>query len=433
MMGGANGHPYIVFAGGGSGGHLYPLLSIADEIRLRMPGVRFGFWTTQRNTDERMMGRAFQGVSQAPVCGRADPEIVVQRVMPLPTSLRRLPQFIASWRASVRSCRERFMLDAPDVVIGGGGYGSAPPIWAARRLRIPGVLLNPDAVPGRANRFLASKARVVFVQWPVTKSHLSRRVPVEVVGCPVRRQFQNAGKADGWRRFGLDPSRKTLLVTGASQGAHSINRAIAALVDALVGIDGWQFLHLTGQADVALVREAYRARPLRTSVLAYTEHMAEALAVADLVLSRAGASTLAEITAVGVASVLMPYPHHGDRHQYANASVLADAGAAVIVEDRIRPDENAGPLSNVLHRLMGDTDALEVMAGRAAELGTTNAAATIADRVLMLAGRGRNVTRKTRSSLSASEEWRDLARRDDDENIEAVCPSDGVVSMTGSR
>lgn len=149
---------------------------------------------------------------------------------------------------------------------------------------------------------------------------------------------------------------------------------------------GWQFLHLTGATDYEQVRAAYESRSVAGRVLAYTEHMADALAAADLVVSRAGASTLAEVTAVGRASVLMPYPHHRDKHQSANAAVLADAGAAVVVEDRLSASKNAPVLGKVLSQLMQDDAARGKMSARASGLGTTGAAATIADAVLEMAG-----------------------------------------------
>lgn len=421
-MGGGNGHPYIVFAGGGTGGHLYPLVSIAREIRRWISRARFCFLTTQRAIDERVIRSALGDDDEAA-------RIVSQSVMPFPTSLRGVPRFIRSWRASMGLCRRHFRYDVPDAVIGSGGYGSGPPICTARRLGVASVLLNLDAVPGRANRFLASKVDAIFSQWPATQRHLPHRVGFRAVGCPVRPEFESAVRAEGLRRFDLDGARKTLLITGASQGARSINEAVAAVVEVLWRVEGWQFLHLTGEADLFSVREAYGRRSIPATVLAYTEHMADALAAADLVVSRAGASTLAEITAVGVASVLMPYPYHRDRHQYANASVLVDAGAAVMVKDGITAARNAGPLGEVLTRLMRDRGALDRMGHRAAELGTTTAAATIAQEVLALAGYGLGVTGEKRAPTIESEKWRDSVPLDDDEDGTAANRSEGAVDQ----
>lgn len=366
--------PLIALAGGGTGGHLYPMLSVVREIGRRTPGAKFVFFTTRRAIDERVIRCA--------MVDDASYEIVEQSVLPLPGSIRDAYRFLGAWRASTRLCRQRFCDDRPTVVLGSGGYGSGPPIHVARRMGIRTALLNPDAIPGRANRYLASRADVVFAQWSVVGSHLSRRANVQIVGCPIRESFAEANRSSGVRRFGLDPSGKTLLVTGASQGARTINRAMCAIGDAIAKIEGWQVLHLAGDAEAEAVREAYGRQGVRATVLEYTEHMADALAAADLILSRAGASTLAEITAVGRASVLMPYPFDKNRHQTANALVLGDAGAAVVVEDRMEPARNGAALREVLMRLMCDEAVLSRMARCAAELGRFDAASKIAEELL---------------------------------------------------
>lgn len=382
--------PHIVFAGGGTGGHLYPMLAVAQRLCERVEWVRLTFLTTECPIDRRVIRSTLNHHSGSPI------EIIAQSVVPLPASLLGTARFIKRWRASIRLCRREFRRYKPAVVIGSGGYGSAPAISVARRMGIPTAILNPDAIPGKANRYLGSKVDAIFVQWPVTRRHFRRKAPVRVVGCPVRAEFSGTNRAAGIERFGLDPCKKTLLITGASQGARSINDAVVAIFETHSGAPGlsagfgggagWQFLHLTGATDYEQVRAAYESRSVAGRVLAYTEHMADALAAADLVVSRAGASTLAEITAVGRASVLMPYPHHRDRHQSANAAVLAEAGAAVVVEDRLSASKNAPVLGKVLSQLMLDNEARGEMAARASILGTTGAAATIADAVLEMAG-----------------------------------------------
>ncbi len=368
----------IAFAGGGTGGHLYPMLAIAREVHQRCPDTRFLFFTTSRPIDDRLIDQSF---------GDDIARRIPQPVKPLPRSLRDAPGFYTAWRASLRLCRNTLSDQEPDVVIGSGGYGSAPAVCSARKLRIPTALLNPDARPGRANRYLASKADVVFAQWLTTRTFFQKSVDIRVVGCPVRAEFADPDRSAGMRRFGLDGAKKTLLVTGASQGAQSINRAMASAASDWQWPGDWQILHLTGQADLEFVRSAYAARRLPARVLAYTDDMPEALAAADLVLARAGASTLAEITACGRPSVLMPYPYHRDRHQDANAAVLTNAGAARMIQDRITPETNAAAIAKLLAPLMNQPATLSAMARHAADLGTTGAAAKIADYVFDLVGR----------------------------------------------
>jgi UDP-N-acetylglucosamine--N-acetylmuramyl-(pentapeptide) pyrophosphoryl-undecaprenol N-acetylglucosamine transferase len=409
MMDRKNRKPLVVLAGGGTGGHLYPMLSIARELRARSPGVRLAFFSTQREIDRQIVNAVFPS-------GEPNVEQVPQEVRPMPRTVRGWPAFLKSWIASVRSCMRCFRLDQPDLVIGSGGFGCAPPIRAAARLGIPRVLLNPDAVPGFANRRLAKQADAVFAQWPVTKAHLPKKATVHVTGCPIRPEFRCASRDAGLRKFELDESRQTLLITGASQGARSINLSIIAILDQLTANSAWQYLHLTGRDDAATVRQAYRKHEARATVIEYTEFMPHALAAADLVVSRAGASTLAEITAMGVPSVLMPYPYHRDRHQWANAAALADAGAATIVEDKVRPDLNAEPLAETLARLMKDNEALAAMGTQATRLGRPNATTDIVTQVMELA----NITSAPRDRgadcQGVRDDWRESGSRVDDRN-----------------
>jgi UDP-N-acetylglucosamine--N-acetylmuramyl-(pentapeptide) pyrophosphoryl-undecaprenol N-acetylglucosamine transferase len=231
-------------------------------------------------------------------------------------------------------------------------------------------------------------------------AHFPDRARVEVTGCPVRSEFARADRAAGLAAFGLDPDRRTLLVTGASQGSRSVNRAVAANLDFLASRRDWQVLHLTGEADHDEVRAAYAGRPVPGRVIAYTERMADALSAADLVVSRAGASTLAEITTVGRASILMPYPHHRDDHQFANARCLTRVGAAEVIVDEVDEEENGPALRGVMAPLMDDHAARERMAAAANVLGRVDAADRIADRVLELAS-ARSAIRSTESVKSA--------------------------------
>jgi UDP-N-acetylglucosamine--N-acetylmuramyl-(pentapeptide) pyrophosphoryl-undecaprenol N-acetylglucosamine transferase len=224
----------------------------------------------------------------------------------------------------------------------------------------------------------------VFAQWACTSQHFARPEIVETTGCPVRPEFLRADRAAGIARFGLDAGKRTLLVTGASQGARSINLALVALREELARQKGWQVLHLSGREDEERVRAAYTEAGVAAVVAAFTREMAEALAAADLVISRAGASTLAELTAVGRAAVLLPYPYHKDQHQRHNAEELVRAGAAELVEDRIEGEANAAALRGVLARLMGDAGAVERMSAAATGMGRRNATAVVAERVLAL-------------------------------------------------
>lgn len=316
-----------------------------------------------------------------------DADLVQQSVRPVSLRPWKWPAFYWHWRASRKTCREYFSRQRPAVVIGSGGFASGPPICEAAALGIPTVLLNPDAVPGRANRFLAGRADLVCVQWAESRARFAGHPACVVTGCPVRGRFRSAGRTAGLEHFGLSADRRTLLVTGASQGATSINGAIIALLDDLSRLSDWQFLHLAGTADAERTRAAYAARGLPANVLAFTDRMPEAMAAADLIVSRAGASTLAEITAMGKPSVLMPYPYHRDMHQRTNARMLTSRGAACLVEDRIDPRLTAPALREALLGLMGDEGALARMASAARRMGAPDAAERIAAEVRRLANK----------------------------------------------
>lgn len=363
----------VAFAGGGTGGHLYPALAIAGEILAQRPGTGLVFFGTQRPID-------------AHIVEGANCELVKQRLPGLSIKPWRWPAVMAGFRHSSALCRTRLEQQRPLVVIGTGGYGSVPAVRQARRAGIPTVLLNPDALPGRANRFLAAKADLIFVQWIETIAQLPGHTRVSVSGCAIRPEFHRVDCAQAAKRFGLDPDRKTLLITGASQGAQTVNDAVLANLDLLEALDDWQVLHLTGHADYQRVDEAFRSRSIRAAVLPFTDHMPEAIALSELVVSRSGASTLAELTAMGKASILLPYPFHRDMHQLANARCLVRAGAASLVRDRIDVEKNGPALRAALQPLLEDERKRAEIAAASQRLGKGNAATDIAEQILKLIG-----------------------------------------------
>lgn len=374
--------PWFVFAGGGTGGHLFPALSVVEALQTGGEPADVAFFCTQRPIDAEILGRA--GV-----------EAVPQVVRPMPARLWGIPGFLLRWRQAVGACMIRFSRRRPAAVVGAGGYASGPPVEAALRLGIPAFLLNPDAVPGKANRHMARRGiSGIFVQWEVSRQHFPSRAPIHVTGCPVRAAFRArlaegaarpAARAGALASFGLDADRPMLLVTGASQGARTINEAVLALAAQVAGA-GWQILHLSGQADLESVTRGYAEvaagrAGFRYQVLAFTDRMPEAMAAADLIISRAGASSLAEIQAVGKPSILFPYPYHKDRHQWHNAEVLVQAQAAELIDDHKDAAANARDLAPVLGRLLADGQLRERMGQAALALDHPTAGADIAARL----------------------------------------------------
>lgn len=365
--------PWLILAGGGTGGHLFPGLAVVDRLRAARPEFEIAVFGTTRPIDRDVVlprGHA----------------LVPQAVRAFPHRPWQWPRFYLAWRRSLAAAREHFERRRPAAVLGLGGYAAAPPVIVASEMGVPTALFNPDAVPGRANRRLARCVRQVFVQWPVTaEAFAGCGAIVHVTGCPVRPRVLSVRRDEGCAAFRLDPGRPTLLVTGASQGARSINLACLELVPFLMAASDWQIVHVAGAADFETVQSGYASAGLDVRVVAFTESMPEALAAADLVIARAGASTLAELTARGIAAILLPYPYDRHQHQRANARVLEQAGAAVVIDDAGDPRANAAALRAHLERLMRSRGDRDAMAAASRALGRPDAGERIAALLLAAA------------------------------------------------
>lgn len=345
----------VVLAGGGTGGHVYPALALAETIRKREPEARVRFLGTEHGIEARIVRRAgypLDMVPARPVLGGS------------PLARVRALFSVAGGSLIARRLLRR---SRPDIVIGTGGYASVPAVLAALSLGIPVGLIEPNAIPGRANRWLAYAVRCVFVQFEEALKKLPRG-RAALTGIPVRRTPQRApGETRG------EAGTVELLVVGGSQGARSINRAICGALDQLGERDGFRITHQTGEADLAWVRAAYAEAEVEAEIAAFFEDMMARLARADLVVARAGASTIAELCIAGVASVLVPYPHAADDHQAANAAALEQAGGCRTLLD----SEISRELAPLVRRLASDPAELCRM-GDAALRG---AAADAADRI----------------------------------------------------
>jgi len=316
---------------------------------------------------------------------------VPQPVTPIPKNPLRIRSFYSRWRKSMEIC-ERIHEDKPiSLVLGLGGFASAPALKFAASRKIPGACLNSDAVPGLANRYVARFCSRIFVQWSeASKKFGSGTKKCLVTGCPVRQSItsrQNPAQAKGVLE--LEDDKNTLVIMGGSLGGRGLNDAVVqSLVpsgrnDTLEGdLDGWQILHLTGQQDYNRVREQYSGVDLPLKILPYSQRMDMVLACADLVVARAGASSLAEFTACGLASILVPYPHHRDRHQQTNAQILERAGAALIVRENEDPHVTARNLVLALQKCLTEPSLREQMGTAAAGLAVPDAATQVAKELL---------------------------------------------------
>jgi len=367
--------PWFVIAGGGTGGHLYPGLAVAEILQGLQPDIEISVFGTPRAIDKKLTDAR-------------DYELIAQEVLPFPKMPWGWPKFLMAWRRSVKLARACFKERLPAAVLGLGGYAAGPALMVASKLGVPTAILNPDAVPGKANKQLASYADQVFVQWEETVERFPRAKSVRCTGCPIRSVFSKAKARTGYRSIQLDPDMNTLLITGASQGARSINATVMELFDLWRVAKDWQILHLTGPADLEMCRAKYKEHGIPGRTLAFTEHMAYCMAVADLVISRAGASTLAEITAMSLPSILLPYPYDRKKHQLANAKVLAKNRAAVLIEDTTDPKANAALLRDELRDIMRSEERRRHMSRSAGALGRNDAAERIAQELFEMARRG---------------------------------------------
>jgi UDP-N-acetylglucosamine--N-acetylmuramyl-(pentapeptide) pyrophosphoryl-undecaprenol N-acetylglucosamine transferase len=315
----------VVIAAGGTGGHIFPALSLADTlVRDHGAQVRFiGSRDGQEATRIPAAGYRFDAVKATPF---------VREI-----SMRAVKAPLIAARSMFASAP---LVKGADVAVGFGGYVSVPPMLAARRAHVPIVLHAPDAVLGLANRLLARWATAIAITFDDARGRIRGDARVETIGYPVRQAILDvhARRADlvaeAGSVLGLDPARRTVMVTGGSQGALHLDQVVAAAVPVFAERADFQLLVLTGPGrEAALAGAVERAGAARVVVLPFLDRMELGYAAADLVVSRAGATTIAELAVCGLPSVLVPYPHATENHQDANARELARIGAAVVVQD----------------------------------------------------------------------------------------------------
>lgn len=362
------------FAGGGTGGHIYPLLAVAEQIRQRQPDAEIHFFHSTRAVDERVFDKTGFGRTALPASG-------------LYMHPRKFLRFILTFQQSYKIASRVIAQRSNAVVIGAGGFIAGPVCRAGRKLGVPVAMLNVDIIPGRANRLSGRWADEIFMQFEESRSYFAgSRAGLHVVGCPLRDGFAHPDANKAIADLGLDAAKKTLLITGASSGSARINEAICRLLPKLEAFaDRWQIVHLTGLDNFKTVQEGYAGTHMSHKVLDYYDGMADLFAVTDLVIGRSGAVSVAEYAAAGVPSICMPYPFHKDKHQYLNAGKLVEAGAAVIVDDVADPDDRVARLWKELEPLMADEDRRRRMSQACKQVARPNAAAEIASGLLDMA------------------------------------------------
>jgi UDP-N-acetylglucosamine--N-acetylmuramyl-(pentapeptide) pyrophosphoryl-undecaprenol N-acetylglucosamine transferase len=354
----------VIIAGGGTGGHLFPGIAIAEEFLRRNRGDRILFVGTNRGIEKRVLGNLgflLQTIDVEGIKGKGWMKSLAA-VLLIPMSL------IQSFRI-IRGF-------SPELVIGVGGYASGPVVLAACLMGIRTAIAEQNALPGLTNRILGKMVDRVFVSFAQTGRWFHSR-KVMVSGNPIRQGFAAEMKQP------KEPNRPfTLLVFGGSQGAHAINRSMLEALDDLEPLrDRMRILHQTGSKDRDAVANTYRTKGATAEVLPFITDMAAAYQTADLLVCRAGATSIAEITAAGKAAILIPFPAAVEDHQTKNAEVLVQAGAAEMIHEK---ELTGARLAATIRRYYESPELLREMETRSAGLGNIRAAADIVDACLAL-------------------------------------------------
>lgn len=362
----------VMLTGGGTGGHIYPAIAIADKIKQRQPSADILFVGTERGLESQIVPKNGYPIRYIPARG-------FDRRRPL-KNLKTLRDWIIGSQAALQLINEF----RPDMVIGTGGYVSAPLVRAAQRKGIPTYIHEQNAAPGLTNRLLASQVTKLFLAYDDAVAAFSKIPPERIIvtGNPVRQEFVNASASVARTKVGLTTDDFMVLCFGGSRGALRINTVMTKAVAGLLKAPEFRLVFITGReyhSDVRRELKETGALTDRVELLPYSERMHEYLPAADLVISRAGAITVAEITACGKAAVLIPSPNVTGNHQYFNAKALADRGAAVLLSERELSEEL---LTEIILRLMRDRPALNQMAEASRAIGRTGAADAIYQEII---------------------------------------------------
>ncbi|MGA2622994.1 MAG: undecaprenyldiphospho-muramoylpentapeptide beta-N-acetylglucosaminyltransferase [Bacteroidota bacterium] len=363
----------IIFAGGGTGGHLFPALAVADEIKKLEPAAEIVFVGTLDKLEAHVVPQQGYEFRSIWVSGFHRRRLFKNALFPVKLII------------SIMQARSIIKQFKPAVAVGTGGYVSGPVVYAATLSHIPTVILDQNAYPGITTRLLGNRVNEVHLTFEAAKKYLKRNDNVSITGNPTRSSLDNVNMAAACSYFGFSAQerKRTVLVFGGSLGARSINQAVLKNLVELVQ-SGIRLIWQTGKDEYQAIRgECARMAAAPIWVNPFIDRMDYAYAVSDLVVCRAGATTISELTRIGKPAILVPYPHAAANHQVHNALELAEAGAAKLLYDH----EVADGLPGVLTSLINDEEQLRRMGEASKRFGKPDAGRVIAERILMLAGK----------------------------------------------
>ena len=358
----------VIMTGGGTGGHIYPAIAIADKIRRKHPEAEVLFIGTERGMEKDLVPKSGYDIRFITVSGFNRKKLWKN----FKTAID-----LAKGNLQANKIINEFK---PDLVIGTGGYVCGPVVRAAHKKGIKTFIHEQNAFPGVTNKLLEKYVDKVFVSFEESKEYFKDPNKLIVTGNPIRKSFLTCQMGNSREKLGIKPSEFVLLCFGGSLGAGKINSTMIHVLEAFHGIPDTRLFFITGRNYYQKVLESVEERGIALSenikVLEYVDNMHEYLSAADLVISRAGALTVSEITACGKASILIPSPNVTGNHQYFNARVVADKGGAVILEEKDLTDEK---LLGTIMRLKNNKEALNSMSEASGKAGRLDAADVIYD------------------------------------------------------
>lgn len=365
-----------ILTGGGTGGHIYPAVSIAREIQRRYKDAEIIFVGTDKGLESQIVPKEGFMLKTIKVRG-------FERKLTL-RNLIAVKEAVFSF-ADVRKIIKEYK---PDIVIGTGGYVCGTVMLSAALMGIPTVIHESNAFAGLTNKILFRFIDKIALNFEEAVKYFNNPKKVVVTGNPIRTDIFDITKHDGMHELGFDESIPLVLVTGGSRGARKINQSILSLAEYCYKTGKLQLLHMTGDTQYEAVLQSYMEKNIPVDstlirVVPYLHNMPYALAASDLIINRCGAMTLSEITALGKPSVLIPYPYAADNHQEYNARALERKGAAAVI---IEKDLTEAKLKDTVLELFGNKQKLEMMAANSKKLGIQNAAEKIGDIISELLG-----------------------------------------------
>ncbi|TCS84413.1 undecaprenyldiphospho-muramoylpentapeptide beta-N-acetylglucosaminyltransferase [Tepidibacillus fermentans] len=318
----------VVLSGGGTGGHIYPALAMAKEIKKQVPNAEFLYIGSKKGLEKGIVEKAGFSFVEIEITG-------FKRKLSF-DNVKTILRFLKGVQTSKKYLREF----QPDIVIGTGGYVCGPVLYAASKEKIPTIIHEQNVIPGLTNQFLSRFVDVVAISFEGARPYFSNAKRIELTGNPRATEVVNANPMNGFQALGISPSKRIILFVGGSRGAKAINESFLEVLPSLTQYEDYHFVYVTGEVHYENIQKEIKNRGIdlnqysNVSIFPFLYNMPEILAATSLIVSRAGASTLAEITALGVPAILIPSPYVTNNHQEKNAKWLEEQGAAKMIREK---------------------------------------------------------------------------------------------------